>query len=157
MIESPLNALMAVLVPLLKEDATLQAMYCVIAPKGLPKDVLDKLTAASLQVVHSPEWIKFAKDQGSSAIEKNGPEVVKAEMDHYLIHQVSLVHTAAICQRLGFDQSKAPLTFPTRGNIGPASVPYTMADHAPNMSAGDRVICMGIGSGLNVSALEIVW
>ena len=79
------------------------------------------------------------------------------DMDHYIIHQVSLVHTAAICQRLGFDQSKAPLTFPTRGNIGPASVPYTMATHAPQMSAGDRVITMGIGSGLNVSALEIVW
>jgi len=79
------------------------------------------------------------------------------DMDHYVIHQVSLVHTAAICQRLGFDQTKAPLTFPTRGNIGPASVPYTMATHAPNIAAGDRVITMGIGSGLNVSALEIVW
>lgn len=79
------------------------------------------------------------------------------DMDHYIIHQVSLVHTAAICQRLGFDQAKAPLTFPTRGNIGPASVPYTMAAHAPKMSSGDRVICMGIGSGLNVSALEIEW
>ena len=79
------------------------------------------------------------------------------EMDHYIIHQVSLVHTAAICRRLGFDQARAPLTFPTRGNIGPASVPYTMAAHAEQMSPGDRVIAMGIGSGLNVSALEITW
>jgi 3-oxoacyl-[acyl-carrier-protein] synthase-3 len=79
------------------------------------------------------------------------------EMDHYIIHQVSLVHTAAICRRLGFDQARAPLTFPTRGNIGPASVPYTMAAHAEKMSPGDRVIAMGIGSGLNVSALEITW
>jgi 3-oxoacyl-[acyl-carrier-protein] synthase-3 len=79
------------------------------------------------------------------------------EMDHYIIHQVSLVHTAAICRRLGFDQERAPLTFPTRGNIGPASVPYTMAAHAEKMSPGDRVIAMGIGSGLNVSALEITW
>ncbi|HYF16805.1 MAG TPA: tripartite tricarboxylate transporter substrate binding protein [Ramlibacter sp.] len=64
-------------------DATLPAMYCVIAPKGLPKDVHDKLVAASLQVVKSEEWIKFAKSQGSSAIEQNGPEVVQKEMDHY--------------------------------------------------------------------------
>lgn len=64
-------------------DATLPAMYCVIAPKGLPKDVYDKLVAASLQVVRSEEWAKFAKTQGSSAIEKNGPEVVAAEMDYY--------------------------------------------------------------------------
>jgi len=79
------------------------------------------------------------------------------DMDCYVIHQVSLVHTAAICERLGFDQSRAPLTFPTRGNIGPASVPYTLAETAPSLSPGDRVLAMGIGSGLNVSALEIVW
>jgi tripartite-type tricarboxylate transporter receptor subunit TctC len=64
-------------------DATLQAMYCVIAPKGLPKDVRDKLVAASLEVVHSKEWVDFAKAQGSSAFEKNGPDVVKAELDYY--------------------------------------------------------------------------
>jgi tripartite-type tricarboxylate transporter receptor subunit TctC len=64
-------------------DATLPAMYCVIAPKGLPKDVLDRLTAASLQVVRSEEWAKFAQSQGSSVLEKNGPDVVKAELDHY--------------------------------------------------------------------------
>jgi tripartite-type tricarboxylate transporter receptor subunit TctC len=64
-------------------DATLPAMYCVIAPKGLPKDVLDKLVAASLQVVRSEEWAKFARAQGSAAIESNGPDVVKAEMDQY--------------------------------------------------------------------------
>ncbi|MCX6458851.1 MAG: 3-oxoacyl-ACP synthase III [Actinobacteria bacterium] len=79
------------------------------------------------------------------------------DMDCYIIHQVSLVHTAAICERLGFDPARAPLTFPTRGNIGPASVPYTLATHAPELSKGDRVLAMGIGSGLNVSALEIVW
>lgn len=64
-------------------DATLQAMYCVIAPKGLPRDVYDKLVGASLQVVRSEEWIRFAKAQGSSAIEQNGPEVVKTELDFY--------------------------------------------------------------------------
>jgi tripartite-type tricarboxylate transporter receptor subunit TctC len=64
-------------------DATLQAMYCVIGPKGMPKDVLDKLVTASLQVVRSEEWIKFAKAQGSSGFDVNGPEVLKAELDQY--------------------------------------------------------------------------
>jgi len=72
-------------------EATLPAMFCVIAPKGLPKDVLDKLTAASLQVVNSDEWKKFARAQGSSPIEKNGPQVVKAEMDHYYKVYVDLL------------------------------------------------------------------
>ncbi len=64
-------------------DATLQAMYCVIAPKGMPKDVLDKIVAASLQIVRSEEWIKFARTQGSSGVDVNGPEAVKAELDQY--------------------------------------------------------------------------
>ena len=72
-------------------DATLPAMYCVIAPKGLPKDIRDKLVNASLQVVRSEEWIKFAKAQGSAAIEQNGPEVVKAEMDKYSKVYASLI------------------------------------------------------------------
>ena len=76
-------------------DATLSAMYCVIAPKGLPKDVRDKLVNASLQVVRSEEWIKFGKAQGSTAIsaaiEQNGPELVKAEMDKYSKVYASLI------------------------------------------------------------------
>ncbi len=79
------------------------------------------------------------------------------DMDLYVIHQISLVHTAAMCQRLGIDAAKAPLTFPTRGNIGPASVPFTLALQTSELSKGDRVLCMGIGSGINASCLEITW
>jgi len=50
-----------------------------------------------------------------------------------------------------------PLTFPTRGNLGPAAVPFTLATVAGELSAGDRVLLMGIGSGLNASISEIVW
>ncbi len=64
-------------------DATLQAMYCVIAPKGMPKDVQDKLVNAAIQIVKSEEWNKFARAQGSSAIEQNGPDVARAELDYY--------------------------------------------------------------------------
>jgi 3-oxoacyl-[acyl-carrier-protein] synthase-3 len=79
------------------------------------------------------------------------------DMDCYVIHQISLVHTAAMCARLGIDPDRAPLTFPTRGNIGPASVPFTLALQSPSLSAGDRVLCMGIGSGINASCIEIAW
>jgi len=63
--------------------ATIPAMYFVIAPKGIPKDVRDKLVSASLQVVKSEEWIKFAKEQGSTVVDQNGPELVKMELDNY--------------------------------------------------------------------------
>jgi 3-oxoacyl-[acyl-carrier-protein] synthase III len=78
-------------------------------------------------------------------------------MDRYVIHQVSQVHTAAICERLGIDPTRVPRTFPDRGNIGPASVPFTLAAEAHHLVDGDRVLLMGIGSGLNASILEIAW
>ncbi len=78
-------------------------------------------------------------------------------MDRYVSHQISKVHTAAITKALNIDPDKAPSTFPTRGNIGPASVPFTLAHEADSLSPGDSVLLMGIGSGLNASALEIEW
>ena len=77
--------------------------------------------------------------------------------DVYVIHQVSQVHTDAICRELGIDPARVPRTFPTRGNIGPASVPYTLASVADDLQPGAKVILMGIGSGLNASCLELRW
>lgn len=79
------------------------------------------------------------------------------DLDCYVIHQISNVHTAAITATLGIDATRAPLTFPTYGNIGPASVPYTMALQQENLVAGQRVGCLGIGSGLNAAVIEIAW
>ncbi len=80
-----------------------------------------------------------------------------AGMDRYVIHQISQVHTDALCRRLGIDPSRVPRTFPTRGNIGPASVPFTLAREVQELEPGDRVLLMGIGSGLNASCTEIRW
>jgi acyl-CoA:acyl-CoA alkyltransferase len=80
-----------------------------------------------------------------------------SDMDCYVMHQVSSVHTRALCGLLGIDPGKVPLTFPTLGNIGPASVPVTLARQAELLNAGDRILCMGIGSGLNTSFTEILW
>lgn len=78
-------------------------------------------------------------------------------LDMYVIHQVSKVHTDEITKALGIDPARVPQTFPTRGNIGPASVPFTLALNAENLVAGDRIACMGIGSGLNSAVIEIEW
>jgi 3-oxoacyl-[acyl-carrier-protein] synthase-3 len=78
-------------------------------------------------------------------------------MSRYIVHQVSQVHTEAICERLGIDPTLVPRTFPERGNIGPASVPVTLAGELGDVAAGDRVLLMGIGSGLNAACLEIAW
>jgi 3-oxoacyl-[acyl-carrier-protein] synthase III len=78
-------------------------------------------------------------------------------MSRYVIHQVSKVHTEAMCDKFGIDSALVPKTFPTRGNLGPASVPFTLAGEAHTLADGDRVLLMGIGSGLNASCLEIAW
>ena len=78
-------------------------------------------------------------------------------LDRYIVHQVSAVHTRLICDRLGIDPSRVPLTYPRYGNVGPAAIPITLAGAAPDIRPGERVLCMGIGSGLNTSFTELVW
>jgi 3-oxoacyl-[acyl-carrier-protein] synthase-3 len=78
-------------------------------------------------------------------------------VDRYIVHQVSAVHTRLICDRLGIDPSRVPLTYPHYGNVGPAAIPITLAGVAPDIRSGERVLCMGIGSGLNTSFTELVW
>jgi acyl-CoA:acyl-CoA alkyltransferase len=78
-------------------------------------------------------------------------------IDSYVVHQVSSVHTALICERLGIDPARVPLTYPRLGNVGPAAIPITLAGLAPELEPDQRVLCMGIGSGLNTSFTEIIW
>lgn len=80
-----------------------------------------------------------------------------SDMDGYFIHQVSKVYTDAITSALDIDPSRTPVIFPTRGNIGPASVPFTLAESQANLVSGQRIALMGIGSGLNSAIIEIVW
>lgn len=78
-------------------------------------------------------------------------------MDRYIIHQISATHTSMLCERLGIDVNRVPLTYPRLGNTGPAAVPLTLAQESQSLSAGDRVLCLGMGSGINAMALEIAW
>jgi 3-oxoacyl-[acyl-carrier-protein] synthase-3 len=41
--------------------------------------------------------------------------------------------------------------------VGPAAIPLTMAHNQHLFSKGDNILCMGIGSGLNVSFVELQW
>ena len=95
----------------------------------------------------------LAQDLGSEAAAEYGWD----DMDRYVIHQVSKVHTSRTAEALGIDQSRIPLTFPTLGNVGPAAVAITLAKEAPSLERGDRVLMMGIGSGLNMTCLELEW
>ena len=85
------------------------------------------------------------------------PEWDWGSMDRYVTHQVSTAYTQAIVDAIDLDPDKVPITFPHWGNVGPASLPMTLAAEAQNLDEGDRVLCMGVGSGLNTAMVEIVW
>lgn len=80
-------------------------------------------------------------------------------LDHAVLHQVSRVHTEHLARALGISLDRVPVIFPEHGNVGPASVPMTLArasaDH--RLKRGDRIGLMGIGSGLNCAMSEVVW
>lgn len=78
-------------------------------------------------------------------------------MDRYIMHQVSDVHTNALVKAVGLDRSRVPTTYPTLGNVGPASIPITLANEAETLQPGNRVLLMGVGSGINTAMLEIAW
>jgi tripartite-type tricarboxylate transporter receptor subunit TctC len=60
-------------------NATLPSAFYVIAPKGMPRDIQDKLMATALQVVRTEEFIKFTKANGYAADAK-GADTVKMEL-----------------------------------------------------------------------------
>ena len=66
---------------------------------------------------------------------------VVSELDQFVIHQVSKVHTDSIVKLLGLDPAKVHAIYPEMGNIGPASVPIVLAQAVATgrVKRGDRI------------------
>jgi len=68
------------------EPVNRMAYYGILAPKGLPKDIVDKINAATRQVLQDPAVRKRIEDTGSIVI-GNSPEQfaeqIKAEYAVY--------------------------------------------------------------------------
>ncbi|SMQ60836.1 3-oxoacyl-[acyl-carrier-protein] synthase-3 [Plantibacter sp. VKM Ac-1784] len=80
-----------------------------------------------------------------------------SKMDRYITHQVSSIHTDSMVKAASLDRSRVPVTYPYLGNVGPASIPITLADQQSTLNKGDRVLLMGVGSGLNTGLMELAW
>ncbi|MDX2376105.1 3-oxoacyl-ACP synthase III [Microbacterium sp. LRZ72] len=92
-----------------------------------------------------------------SAWKEARPEWNWSSMDRYITHQVSSVHTNAIIRAAKLDRDRVPVTFPRFGNVGPASIPITLVEESSRLTRGDRVLLMGVGSGLNTAMMELAW
>jgi len=80
-------------------------------------------------------------------------------VEHFVLHQVSKVHTEQITGLLGIDLAKVFRIYPDFGNIGPAGVPIVLSklEDTGRLERGQRVALLGIGSGLNCTMAEVVW
>jgi 3-oxoacyl-[acyl-carrier-protein] synthase III len=101
--------------------------------------------------------LKGGLDLVVSAWKEASAEWDWSAMDMYVTHQVSSVHTNAIIKAAKLDRHRVPTTYPRFGNVGPASIPITLVEAQETLNKGDRVLLMGVGSGLNTAMMELAW
>lgn len=80
-----------------------------------------------------------------------------SHLDRYVTHQISTPYTRAIVDAVDLDPDAVPITFDRWGNVGPAAIAMTLSEQADSLTPGDRVMCLGVGSGLNTTMLELAW
>ncbi|MBA8795027.1 3-oxoacyl-[acyl-carrier-protein] synthase-3 [Friedmanniella endophytica] len=85
------------------------------------------------------------------------PEFSWADASRFVAHQTSVAHVREVARGIGVDRDRFPLSLPSFGNMGPVSVPFTLAREADALHSGDQVVLLGIGSGLNASFVELTW
>ncbi|AWV08766.1 3-oxoacyl-ACP synthase III [Marilutibacter maris] len=122
---------------------------------GLCRGNLDRMVTDTRLLLS--EGLKLAQNTWVAARSALG--WVADELDEFVIHQVSQVHTKAFVKAFGIDPKKVLTIFGEHGNIGPASVPIVLSKlrEMGRLKKGDRVALLGIGSGLNCSMAEVVW
>jgi 3-oxoacyl-[acyl-carrier-protein] synthase-3 len=117
----------------------------------------------------TPDWMKteahlllkngveLAAQTGEAACARFGWSA--SSVDQFLCHQVGAKHLASVCKRLDLPLDKAFKTYPEFGNTGPAAVPMALALAVEDgvVKDGHRLALMGIGSGLNVSMMDVSW
>ncbi|RNF83581.1 3-oxoacyl-ACP synthase III [Montanilutibacter psychrotolerans] len=122
---------------------------------GLCRGNLDRMVTDTKMLLS--EGLKLAQRTWIAA--RGALGWVVEELDEFVIHQVSQVHTQAFIKAFGIDPKKVLTIFGEHGNIGPASVPIVLSKlrEMGRLKKGDRVALLGIGSGLNCSMAEVVW
>src|SRR5699024_1314956 len=78
-------------------------------------------------------------------------------VDHVVPHQVSMVYTRNFSKITGVEMERIQVSFPDWGNIAAEAVPMTLANVQDEMKPGERVLLMGVGSGLNSAMMVVQW
>ncbi len=82
-----------------------------------------------------------------------------SDIDKIIPHQVGHIHRMSMLTTLGLPTDRDFSTFETFGNTGSAALPLTMfkASEAGFFKPNDKVILLGIGSGLTSTMLGVQW
>ena len=106
------------------------------------------LTVAGLELA-AKTWVKAQDELGWTT----------GNLDWFVLHQVSKSHTDRVAASLGLDPEKIYRLYPGFGNVGPAGVPIVLSklEERGQLTPGQRIALMGIGSGLNCTMAEVVW
>lgn len=83
----------------------------------------------------------------------------RESVDRSICHQVGNRHRAAMLEAMGLSVSNDSVSFPKLGNTGSVALPLTvaLAANQGDLSPGDRVAMLGIGSGINSVMLTARW
>lgn len=86
-------------------------------------------------------------------------ELDQNQIDHFITHQVGSAHSKSLFRKLELDEAKDFSTFSYLGNMGSASIgsTLTLAAESGRIKKNDRVLMMGIGSGLVSMMLDVKW
>jgi 3-oxoacyl-[acyl-carrier-protein] synthase-3 len=72
-----------------------------------------------------------------------------------LVHQVTMPYLHRFVELAGVPAGKLEITVPSLGNLASATLGVQLARVRPSLSAGDRVLLIGLGGG--VSLMTMVW
>jgi 3-oxoacyl-[acyl-carrier-protein] synthase-3 len=101
--------------------------------------------------------VELARDTWSAFKHETGWD--ESTPARFVCHQVGSVHRRKLYETLGLDLARDFSTFDWLGNTGSAALPITLARavEAGEITAGDRVALLGIGSGINCLMLAVEW
>lgn len=82
-----------------------------------------------------------------------------ANQDEFIFHQVNAVYTNTFAKHIGVGKDKMFVIYPEYGNIGPCTIPVSLAKarEAGNLAPGKKVSLVCIGSGINCAIFEVIW
>ncbi len=80
-------------------------------------------------------------------------------IDHYVPHQVGLRQVSIFNRALGISESKVHHIIKDYGNMGPATMPFTLAltEERGQLKSDEHIVFLGVGSGLNCVMMSLSW